>query len=144
MFSGKGRNNPLKKKFYSNSVNEWFNRNLPCLENTKGNSQFIFLCNPPNVCSLMFVSWKYYKALSRKKVMMCFNNLGEENFLKVAAFVIFPTSIMIFFENTYNNLWSNSLVAGALNYQLSQVLTNRWLKSWFSLIYFRGPSNNYQ
>ena len=36
--------------------------------------------------------------------MMCFNNLGEENFLKVAAFVIFPTSIMIFFENTYNNL----------------------------------------
>ena len=34
---------------------------------------------------------------------MCFNNLGEENFLKVAAFVIFPTS-MIFFENTYNNL----------------------------------------
>ena len=57
--------------------------------------------------------------------MMCFNNLGEENFLKVAAFVIFPTSIMILFENTYNNLWSNSLMAGALNYQLSQVLTNR-------------------
>ena len=30
--------------------------------------------------------------------MMCFFNLGEENFLKVAAFVIFPTSAMVLFE----------------------------------------------
>ena len=29
---------------------------------------------------------------------MCFFNLGEENFLKVAAFVIFPTSAMVLFE----------------------------------------------
>ena len=29
---------------------------------------------------------------------MCFFNLGEEKILKVAGFVIFPTSIMVLFE----------------------------------------------
>ena len=45
----------------------------------KGNAQFIFLCNPPkssvNVCLM-----KVLKALSTKKVFVCFYILGEENF----------------------------------------------------------------
>ena len=54
-----------------------------------------FCVTPPKNHRLMFVSWKYYKALSQKKVIVCFYNL---KLLNVAAFVIFPTSIMFFFE----------------------------------------------
>ena len=38
------------------------------------------------------------KSTVTKKVIVCFNNLGEENFLKVAPFVIFPTSLTVLFE----------------------------------------------
>ena len=41
---------------------------------------------------------KIFKSTATEKVIVCFYNLGEENFLNVAAFVIFPTSIMILFE----------------------------------------------
>ena len=63
----------------------------------KGNAQFIFLCNPQK--SLVNISFmKILKSTVTEKVIVCFYNLGEENFLKVAAFVIFPTSIMVLFE----------------------------------------------
>ena len=35
------------------------------------------------------------KKHGHKKVIVCFYNLGEENFLKVAASVVFLTSIMV-------------------------------------------------
>ena len=38
------------------------------------------------------------KSSVTKKVIVCFYNLGEENFLKVAAFVIFRTLVMVLFE----------------------------------------------
>ena len=41
---------------------------------------------------------KKLKSIVTKKVIVCFYNLAEENFLKVAAFVIFRTSVMVFFE----------------------------------------------
>ena len=41
---------------------------------------------------------KILKGTVTKKVIVCYYNLGEENFLKVAAFVIFPTSVMVLFE----------------------------------------------
>ena len=41
---------------------------------------------------------KILKNTGTKKVIMYLYNLGEENFLEVAAFVIFPTSIMVLFE----------------------------------------------
>ena len=54
----------------------------------KGNAQFIFLCNLQkslfNFCLIMIL-----KSNVTKKVIMGFNNLGEENF---------PTSIMVLFE----------------------------------------------
>ena len=63
----------------------------------KRNAQFIFLCNPTkysvNVCLM-----KILKSTVTKKVILCFNNLGEENAAKVAVFVIFPISIMVLFE----------------------------------------------
>ena len=40
---------------------------------------------------------KTLKSIVTKKVTLCFNKLREEN-LKVAAFVKFPTSVMVFFE----------------------------------------------
>ena len=40
---------------------------------------------------------KILKTTVTKKVIVCFFNLSEEN-LKVAAFVIFPTSLMVLFE----------------------------------------------
>ena len=54
----------------------------------KGNAQFIFLCNLQksllNFCLIMIL-----KSTVTKKVIMGFNNLGEENFL---------TSIIVLFE----------------------------------------------
>ena len=45
----------------------------------KGNARLIFLCNPQkssaNVCLI-----KILKSTVRKKVIVCFNSLGEENF----------------------------------------------------------------
>ena len=53
-----------------------------------GNADFIFLCNPQkssvNACFM-----KILKSTVTKKVIVCFYKL-----LKVAAFVIIPTSIM--------------------------------------------------
>ena len=47
----------------------------------KGNSQFIFLCNPQkssvNICLM-----KILKSTFTKKVIVCFYNLGEENVQK--------------------------------------------------------------
>ena len=67
------------------------------ISNVKGNVQFIFFCNPQkssvNVCIMEIL-----KSTVTKKVIVCFNNLGEENFLKVAPFVIFPTSLIVLFE----------------------------------------------
>ena len=63
--------------------------------NFKGHAQFMFCVAPKNHW-LMFVSWNIKKH-SHKKVIVCFFNLGEE-LLKVAAVVIFPTSIMVLFE----------------------------------------------
>ena len=37
---------------------------------------------------------KTLRSTVTKKVIVCFNNFGDENF-KVAAFVIFPTSIKV-------------------------------------------------
>ena len=45
----------------------------------------------------MFFSREILKSTVTKKVIVCFYNLGEQNF-KVAAFIIFPTSIMALFE----------------------------------------------
>ena len=39
-----------------------------------------YFCVTPKNLQLMFVSWKYYKAPSQKKVILCFDNLDEENF----------------------------------------------------------------
>ena len=48
----------------------------------KGNAQLIFLCNSQkssvNVCFI-----KILKSTVTKKVIVCFYNLGEENFLKL-------------------------------------------------------------
>ena len=45
----------------------------------KGNAQFIVLCNPQkssvNVCLMNIL-----KSTVTKNVIVCFNNLGEENF----------------------------------------------------------------
>ena len=45
----------------------------------KGNTQFIVLCNPQkssvNVCLMNIL-----KSTVTKNVIVCFNNLGEENF----------------------------------------------------------------
>ena len=41
---------------------------------------------------------KILKSTVTKKVIVCYYNLREKNFLKVAAFVIFPTSIMVLFK----------------------------------------------
>ena len=47
----------------------------------------------------MFDSLKRLKSTVPKKVIVCLNNLSEENFWKyIAAFVIFPTSIVVLFE----------------------------------------------
>ena len=68
------------------------------ISNVKGNVQFIFFCNPQkssvNVCIMEIL-----KSTVTKKVIVCFNNLGEwRKLLEVAAFVIFPASIMVFFR----------------------------------------------
>ena len=64
----------------------------------KGNGQFIFLCNPQkslvNVCLM-----KNLKSTVTKKSNCVFLQFSWRNLLKVAAFVIFPTSIMLFFCN---------------------------------------------
>ena len=61
----------------------------------KRNTQFILLCNPQkssvNVCVMKIL----ISSVSKKSV--CFYKLGVKN-LKVAVFVIFPTSIMVLFE----------------------------------------------
>ena len=44
------------------------------------------------------MSHENIKRHCHKKVILWFFNLGEENFLKVAAFVLFPTSVMVLFE----------------------------------------------
>ena len=49
--------------------------NLP----VKGNAQFIFLCNPPKPSVNVFLM-KILKSIFTKKIIVCFYNLGEENF----------------------------------------------------------------
>ena len=41
---------------------------------------------------------KILKSVVTKKVIVCFYNLSEKKLLKVAAFLIFPTSIIVLFE----------------------------------------------
>ena len=41
---------------------------------------------------------KKLKSTATKEVIVCFNNLGEKKLLKVAAFVIFPISMMVFLK----------------------------------------------
>ena len=41
---------------------------------------------------------KILKSTVTRKGIVYFNNFIEENFLKAAAFVIFPTSIIVLFE----------------------------------------------
>ena len=41
---------------------------------------------------------KILKSTVKTKVIVCFNNLGEKKVLKVAAFLIFPTPIMVLFD----------------------------------------------
>ena len=66
---------------------------------------------------------KKLEKIVTKKVIVCFYNLAEENFLKVAAFVIFRTSVRvkghflnelrvsfkIFFSFLSNNKWISHL-----------------------------------
>ena len=59
----------------------------------KGNTSIIFLCNPQK-SSIIVSHANIEKCCSKKKVILCFYNLREE-VLKVAAFVIFSTSIMV-------------------------------------------------
>ena len=63
----------------------------------KGNAQFIFLCNSQNH-RLMFFSWKMLKSTVTKKVIVCGENFRWRKFLKLATYVILPTSIMPLFE----------------------------------------------
>ena len=44
------------------------------------------------------MSHENIKMHCHKKVIVCFYNLGKEKFVEVAAFVIFPTSVMVLFE----------------------------------------------
>ena len=64
-------------------------------------------CVTPIDHRLMFVLWKYYIALSQKK-SFCVFMLRRRKLLKIAAFVIFPTSIMVLFE-IYQTFKSHSL-----------------------------------
>ena len=67
------------------------NNNMSYCDNVvKGDPQFIFLCNP-----LKCLFHENIKRHRQKKVIVCFYNLGEENFIKVTAFIISPTSIMV-------------------------------------------------
>ena len=64
----------------------------------KGNAQFIFLCNTQkssaNACLIRIL-----KSTVTEEVIVCFYNLRWGKFLiKVAAFVIFPTTAMVLFE----------------------------------------------
>ena len=63
----------------------------------KGNAQFIFLCNPQkssaNVCLM-----KILKSTVTKKSNCVFLLVRCKKLLKVAAFLIFSTSIMVLFE----------------------------------------------
>ena len=59
----------------------------------KGKAQFIFLCNPQN-SSVNVCLIKKIKKHCHKKVIVCLNNFWKN----IAAFVIFPTSIMVLFE----------------------------------------------
>ena len=45
----------------------------------KGNAEFIFLCDPQKL-SVKVCLMKIIKSTFTKKVIVCFNNLGEENF----------------------------------------------------------------
>ena len=57
-----------------------------------------YFCVTPKNHRLMFFSWKMLKSTVTKKVIVCFYNFRWRKFLKVAAYVIFPTSIMPLFE----------------------------------------------
>ena len=52
---------------------------MHAIKEFKGNAQFIFLCNPPkssvNACLM-----KILKSTVTKKVIVCFYNVGDENF----------------------------------------------------------------
>ena len=56
------------------------------------------MCNPQkssvNVCLMKILK----STVAKKNVIVCFFNLCEEKFLKLAAFVIFLTSVMDLFE----------------------------------------------
>ena len=57
-----------------------------------------YLCVTPPKSSVNAFLMKNIKKHCHKKVIACFDNLDEENFFKVAAFVTFPTSITALFE----------------------------------------------
>ena len=81
----------------------------------KRSTQLICLCISQN-SSFNVCLMKIIKITVTKKVIVRFNNLGEENFQKVAALVIFPTSIMFFFlkfikglKITFSSKWWKTL-----------------------------------
>ena len=54
----------------------------------------MFFCNPQK-SSVTVCLMKILKSTIPKKVIVCFYDLGEENF---SSFVILPTSMMVLFE----------------------------------------------
>ena len=57
-----------------------------------------YFCLTPKNHRLMLVSWKKLKSTVTKKKVIVFLKLWWRKLLKVAAFVTFPLSIMVFFE----------------------------------------------
>ena len=105
-----------------------------------------YLCVTAKNNRLMFVPWcKYEKALSEKKVIVCFNNLGKENLAssrKVAAFVMLSACIMVLFEihqrfkgnflyklraTFKGKLWHHGLYK-MLSYTISSLIWSKWIE----------------
>ena len=51
---------------------------MHAIKEFKGNAQFIFLCNPPSSVNACLM--KILKSTVTKKVIVCFYNVGDENF----------------------------------------------------------------
>ena len=75
-----------------------------------------YFCLTPKNHRLIFVSWKHLKSQPQKKVTLRFNNFRWREFLKVAAFAIFLTSIVfvhflnelrVSFKDNFSNLFKN-------------------------------------
>ena len=75
----------------------------------KVNAQFIFLCNTQKL-SVTVLLHKNFKKHCEKKSNCVFLQLRWRKLLKVTAFVIFPTSIMVLFETIKDSkvtFWTN-------------------------------------